>query len=145
SLLLVCGSNQDEAAVGTGDRTLDKDNVILRIDPDYRQVAHGDASGAVMAGHADAALRPTATTVTRVGGNRAVLTIALLDAVTAAETLEVVPFHHAGEAAPLRAANDIDRLDILEHRVGGEQVANLRLGRLVEPKLLDVALRLAIG
>src|SRR5260370_10625193 len=107
-LLLVGGADEDQAAVGAGHGAADQDEVVLGVDAHHRQVADGDALGAVAPGHADALLGPTAAAVAGVGADRAALAVALLDAVAAAQALEVVPLHDACGAAALALADHVD-------------------------------------
>src|SRR5262249_30994054 len=86
------------------------------------------------------------TSVARVGGDAAALTITLLDTVAATQALEAVPLHHAGETAALRLANDVHRLDVLEDVLDAEQLADGQgVVGLVEAILADVPLRLPVG
>src|SRR5262249_13936985 len=98
---LVCRPDHDEAAVGTGNCALDQDGVVAGVDAANVRVADVAALTAVPSGHANALLGPAATAVTGIRGDAAVLPVALLDAVAAAQTLEVVSLHDAGEAAAL--------------------------------------------
>src|SRR5207245_39367 len=139
---LVGGSDHDQPAVGPGDGALNQDEVVVGVDAHHVEVADGDALGAVVAGHADALLGPAATAVARVRGDAAVLAVALLDAVAAAQAAEVVPLHVAGEAAALASANYIDTRHVLEDVGGRQDRAHLRLRRGVEAELADEALRL---
>src|SRR6516165_9933286 len=102
---LVRGPHHDQPAIGAGDGALHEHQVVVGVDADDGQVADGDALTAVLAGHADALLGPAATAVAGVGGDRAVLAVALLDAVAAAKAAEVVSLHDAREAAALGGAD----------------------------------------
>src|SRR5262249_31544166 len=113
ALLLVRRTHRDQAARRAGHGAEHQHQVVLAVDPHQLRVARGAVLVAVLARHADAPLGPAAAPVARVGRDAAALAVALLDAVAAAEAREVVPLHHAGEAAPLRLARHVDRLDVL--------------------------------
>ena len=78
---LVRRPDHDEAAVGAGDRPADEHQVVVGVDADDVEVADGDAVVAVLAGHADALLRPAAAAVAGVGADASRAAVALLDAV----------------------------------------------------------------
>src|SRR5689334_15910686 len=89
------GADQDEAAVRTGDRALDEQQSLLRVNGVDGQVLGGDPLVAHAARHAHALEdTPRGGTATD-GAGRAVLA---LDTVTGAEALEVVTLHDTGEA-----------------------------------------------
>src|SRR5262249_58417957 len=119
-----------------------EEQVVLGVDPDEPEVPGGHGLVAVAPGHADAALGPAAAAVGGVGGDAAPLPVALLDAVAAAQALEVVPLHHAGGAAALGLAGDVHGLDLLEDLLDAEQLPDLDLVVWpVEAVLADVPLR----
>src|SRR5262245_7634419 len=104
---LVGRPDDDQPVGGARDGAADEDEVVLGVDADDVEVADGRARAAVAAGHADALLGAAAAAVAGVGGDAAVLAVALLDAVAAAQALEVVPLHVAGEAAALARADHV--------------------------------------
>src|SRR5437899_640707 len=80
SLSFIRRPDHHQAAVEARYGAADEQEVVAAVDADDREVAGGDAFVAVLAGHADALLRPAATAVARVRGDRAALPRALLDA-----------------------------------------------------------------
>src|SRR4051794_19671972 len=95
------------AAVGPGDRPLDQEQVVGRVDPDHLQVLDGDPRVAVLPGLLDALAG-----VGRVGAGAGRTGVAVhpLDAVRGPEALEPVPLHDAREATALAGPDDVDVL-----------------------------------
>src|SRR5262249_21148147 len=114
------------------------------VDLHHVEVSDGDALGAVAAGHADALLGPAAAAVGGVGRHRAALPRPLLDAVTLPQAAEPVPLDDPRGAAPLRRADHIDGLDVLEHLGDRQSVADLDLGRGGQAEFAQVTLGLAV-
>ena len=143
--LLVGRADGDDAAVGAGDRPHDEHQVVLGVDPHELEVANRDRGVAVLARHADAALRPARTSVRGVRGDTTALARAFLDTVAGPQAAEVVPDHDAGEAVALALARDIDGLHVLEHVLGEEHLADGQsFGGLGEAVFADVAGRLDV-
>src|SRR5262249_53533874 len=128
-----------------GDGTLDEYEVVFGVDAHHAEVADRNLLSTVTAGHFLALLRAAATAVTGVGTDAAGGTVVLLDAVAGRQARKVVPFHGARGAAALGGAGHVYRGDILEDVCGLEYGAGLMCRCRFEPKLTDVALRLAVG
>src|SRR5919106_4208876 len=118
------GTDQDEAAVRTGDRALDEQQTLLRVNGVDGQVLGGDALVAHATRHAEALEHAARGGAATDGAGRAVLA---LGAVTGAEALEVVTLHDTGEALALALAGDVDLHAGLEH-LSGDLLAERVLG-----------------
>src|SRR5437763_13673927 len=79
------------------------------------------------------------------GADAARRSVVLLDAMAGRQAGEVVPFHRPSSATPFAGADDVYRLDVLEHVGGGKDGADLGLRRLGQAELANKALRLAVG
>src|SRR5262249_54387455 len=99
----------------------------------------------VVARHADALLGPAATAVAGVGGDTAVLAVALFFAVAAPQGAGGIPLHHARHAAAPAGAGPVGALVVLENVRRRQHFADRQLGqRGRQPELLDEPLRLAV-
>src|SRR5438552_18101727 len=78
------------------------------------------------------------------GADAARRSVVLLDAMAGRQAGEVVAFHRPSSATPFAGADDVYRLDVLEHIGGGQDGADLGLRRLVQAALANKALRLAL-
>src|SRR5690606_1099434 len=125
------GADQDEAAVRTGNRALDEQQTLLRVNGVDGQVLGGDPLVAHTARHALALEHTTRGGATADGAGGAVLA---LRAVTGAGATEVVALPDAGEALALALPGHVDLHagledldgDVLAERVlGGVRRADL--------------------
>src|SRR5205823_1495246 len=107
-----------------GNGPADEHQMVVGIDADDLEISHGHPLVAVSAGHADALLRPAATAVGGVRGDRAALAGALLDTVAVPQAAEVVPLDDAGHAAALGPADHVHGLDLAEHVGHGQNLAD---------------------
>src|SRR5690606_9856041 len=112
---LHCVADQHHAAVGTGNRALDQQQVLLRVDGVDGQVLHGGPGVAVPPRHAEALEDATGG---RAAADRARRTVLALGAVRGAEAAEAVTLHHTSGALALAGAGDVDLLPGLEDRNG---------------------------
>src|SRR5882757_2749093 len=98
------GTDQDEAAVRTGDGSLDEEQSLLRVNSVNGQVLGGDPLVAHTARHTHALEHTARGGAATDGTGRAVLA---LDSVAGAEATEVVALHDTGEALALALAGHV--------------------------------------
>src|SRR5690606_31540131 len=136
-----CVADQHHAAVGTGNRALDQQQVLLRVDGVNGQVLHGGAGVAVPSRHAEALEDATGG---RAAADRARRAVLALGAVRGAQAVEAVALHDTRGALALARAGDVDLLAGLED-VGGDLLAEFVLGGVVGAQFDEVAARRDAG
>src|SRR5262249_60235762 len=131
------------AAVGSGGRPLDHEQVVVGVDADPLEVADGAAVHTVVAGSALALLGAAETSVAGVRADGAARTVYLFGAVAGRQAGEAVPLHDALEAAALAGADHVHRGDAVEHLAHRQHLADLRGvgGLFVDAELADVQRR----
>src|SRR5690606_740186 len=105
--LLGSGADEDQAAVGAGDRTLDKEQTLLGVHGVNLQALHGRADVTHPPRHASAPENAARGGAATDGTRRPVLA---LRAVRRTQTAEAVALHDTGEALALALASDVDVL-----------------------------------
>src|SRR5262249_37179130 len=129
------GTQQHQATLGPGQRALDEDQVLLRVDRLDRQVLHGVAHATHAAGHAHALEDPARRGAGADGAGRTVLA---LNAVARPQAAEPVPLHDTGEPLALGLTGDVDDRARLE-RLDGDLLAERVLARVGRAQLHQVA------
>src|SRR3954468_900003 len=135
---LHCVADENDAATGAGNGSLDQQQALLGVDALDREVQDGDALATHATGHAHA-LEDTAGGRGGADGTR--LAVVAVRTVRSGDTLEVVALHDTGEALTLRRAHDVDQLADLEGAVDGELLAGRELGGVGRADLGEVTSR----
>src|SRR5262245_49684577 len=104
-VLLVGWPDNDEAAVGAGDRAADEDDMVLGVDLDDVEVANGALGIAILAGGLVTFLGPAGAAIGGVRADRTARAMDFLGAVGGGQAMEIVALHDAGEAAALGGAD----------------------------------------
>src|SRR5262249_28993369 len=113
------GAYQHQRTLGTRDRALDEDQVLVRLDRLDGQVLHGVPGVSHPASHAYPLEHPSRGGA---GADRAGRAVLALDTVAGPQAVEAVPLHHTREALALGLTGHVHDLAGLE-RVHGDLLA----------------------